>query len=260
MCTGTRGSERAFSYGSWNSSRGSAGARERGALTSYVDESVGSLPEAMAAIAEHFARQGHRFKELERLLTSHRERRHEAAAVGDAGPEGGEPSAASMAAARAGVVGLALVPVVGAFAGALDPAQLAQGADRLRAGLSARFRTQEDVQLVLSPERVLTPVLLKELAETADQVPWLVLAFDTYERTGSFLDAWLHDVRQTQSLAPLRAFVHSWAVFVAIERHPERAARLRELERLVDVGEDEPTEAIAEIRTIRAAVEAEAGL
>lgn len=66
--------------------------------------------------------------------------------------------------------------------------------------------------------------------------------------------------QQTQSLAPLRAFVHSWAVFVAIERHPTRAARLRELERLVDVGEEEPAEAIAEIRTIRAAAEAEAGL
>ncbi|MFC9845752.1 tetratricopeptide repeat protein [Streptomyces sp. NPDC060223] len=172
-------------------------ARERGALTACVDESVGSLPEAMAAIAEHFARQGHRFKELERLLTSHRERRHEAAAVVDAGPGDGEPSAASMAAARAGLVGLGLVPGVGAFAGALDPAQLAQGAERLRAGLSARFRTHEDVQLVLSPERVLTPVLLKELAETADQVPWLVLVFDTYERTGPFLDAWLHDVMTT---------------------------------------------------------------
>jgi tetratricopeptide (TPR) repeat protein len=172
-------------------------ARERGALTAYVDESVGSVPEAMGVIAEHFVRQGHRFKELERLLATQRERRHEAAAVVDAGPEPGEPSAASMAAARASLVGLGLVPGVGAFAGALDPAQLAQGADRLRAGMSARFRSQEDVQLVLAPERVLTPVLLKELAEAAAQVPWLVLVFDTYERTGPFLDGWLHDVMTT---------------------------------------------------------------
>lgn len=28
----------------------------------------------------------------------------------------------------------------------------------------------------------------------------------------------------------------SWAVFVAVERHPERAARLRELEHIVDAG------------------------
>ncbi|WP_367322453.1 DUF6247 family protein [Streptomyces sp. HUAS ZL42] len=68
------------------------------------------------------------------------------------------------------------------------------------------------------------------------------------------------NAQQTQSLAPLRAFVHSWAVFVAIERHPERAARLRELERIVDAGEQDPAEAIAEIQAIRKAAEAEAGL
>ncbi len=68
------------------------------------------------------------------------------------------------------------------------------------------------------------------------------------------------NAQQTQSLAPLRAFVHSWAVFVATQRYPERAARLRELERIVDAGEQDPTEAIAEIRRIRAAAEAEAGL
>ncbi|MFJ9590524.1 hypothetical protein [Streptomyces acidicola] len=61
----------------------------------------------------------------------------------------------------------------------------------------------------------------------------------------------------TESLAPLRAFVHSWAVFVAIECHPARAQRLRELERIVDTGEQEPSEAIAEIRAIREAADAE---
>ncbi|MFE2095937.1 DUF6247 family protein [Streptomyces sp. PTD9-10] len=68
------------------------------------------------------------------------------------------------------------------------------------------------------------------------------------------------NAQQTQSLAPLCAFVHSWAVFVAIERHPERAARLRELERIVDAGEQDPAEAIVEIRSIREAAEREAGL
>ncbi|WP_308314644.1 hypothetical protein [Streptomyces gilvus] len=52
---------------------------------------------------------------------------------------------------RAGLIGATAVPVVGAFAGALDPPQLAEGVDRLRAGLSARFRSQEDVRLVLDP-------------------------------------------------------------------------------------------------------------
>ncbi|MEV2231821.1 DUF6247 family protein [Streptomyces phaeochromogenes] len=44
------------------------------------------------------------------------------------------------------------------------------------------------------------------------------------------------NAQHTQTLAPLHAFVHSWAVFVAIERLPHRAARLQELERIVDAG------------------------
>lgn len=68
------------------------------------------------------------------------------------------------------------------------------------------------------------------------------------------------NVQQIRSLAPLRSFVHSWAVFVAIERHPQQAARLRELERIVDGGDEDPADAITEIRLIREAAEAEAGL
>ncbi|MEU9363339.1 tetratricopeptide repeat protein [Streptomyces avermitilis] len=195
-------------------------AQERGALTAYVDESAGSVPEAMAAIAEGFARRGHRFKELERLLATHRERRHEAesAALDTLEPQ---PSPASMAAARASLVGLGLVPGVGPLAGAIDPAQLAHGADRLRAGLSARFRNQEDVQLVLSPERVLTPVLLKELAEAASVAPWIVLVLDTYERTGPFLDGWLHEMMTTDRHGALPATV----VVVTAGQRPFDTAR-----------------------------------
>ncbi|MGW1194293.1 hypothetical protein ACWD4B_00310 [Streptomyces sp. NPDC002536] len=68
------------------------------------------------------------------------------------------------------------------------------------------------------------------------------------------------NAQQLQSLAPLRAFVHRWAVFIAIERHPERAARMRELEDIVDAGEQDPREAITEIRQIWEAAEEEAGL
>jgi len=186
-------------------------ARECGALTAYVDESAGSIPEAMAAMSRQFASQGHRFRELERLLATHRERRHEAEANALAAlepqPQPQQPSAGSMAVARAGLVGLGMVPGVGAFAGALDAAQLAQSAERLRAGLSARFRDQEDVELVLSPERRLTPVLLGELSDAASSVPWIVLFFDTYERTGPLLDGWLHELMTTDRHGALPATV-----------------------------------------------------
>ncbi|MDW4903901.1 tetratricopeptide repeat protein [Streptomyces sp. ADMS] len=179
-------------------------AKERGALTAYVDEGVGSVPEALAVMCRQFASQGRRFKELERLLAAHRERRHEAeSAVASLEPQPESPSAGSLTATRLGLVGAGLIPVVGPFAGALDAERIAQGADRVRAGIAARLRNQDDVQLVLAPERVLTPVLLAELDDICAAVPWIVLFLDTYERTGPFLDGWLHDIMTTDRYGDL---------------------------------------------------------
>ncbi|MGW3979153.1 tetratricopeptide repeat protein [Streptomyces mirabilis] len=196
-------------------------ARERGALTAYVDESVDSVPEAMGTISRQLGLQGRRLKELDRLLAVHRERRREAEAIAVVDAEPGEPSTAGLVVARAGLVGLGMLPGVGAFAGALDAGQLAQGADRFRASLSARFRSQEDVQLVLTPERVLTPVLLGELSEAASTAPWIVLFFDTYERTGPFLDGWLHEVITTDRYGTLSADI----VIVTSGQRPFDTAR-----------------------------------
>jgi len=66
--------------------------------------------------------------------------------------------------------------------------------------------------------------------------------------------------QQLQSFAPLRTFVHTWGVFVAIQRYPSRAARLRQLEEMVSAGVGDPTAAVAEIRKIHADAEVEAGL
>ncbi|MFF5371810.1 tetratricopeptide repeat protein [Streptomyces sp. NPDC013187] len=174
-------------------------AREQGALTAYVDDSAGSVPEVMAEVSRQFAAQGRRLKELDRLLAAHREHRHEAElaalAVLDTRPEEAGPSTGGRMVARAGVVAAGMVPVVGPLAGMLDAEQLAHGADRLRASLIARFRNHEDLRLVLAPEQVLTPVLLRELADA--DAPWIALFLDTYERTGPYLDPWLHETMTT---------------------------------------------------------------
>ncbi|WP_369378293.1 tetratricopeptide repeat protein [Streptomyces sp. cg36] len=182
-------------------------ARERGAVTSYVDEAVNSVPETLAAICAHFARQGHPLKALERMLATYRQRRHEAESTTAPVPAPAGASAGATVAAQAGLAGLGLVPGLGALAGGMDPSQLALGADRVRAVLSARFGKQEDVQLVLDPVRVLTPVLVAELARVADDVPWTVLFFDTYERTAPFLDTWLRDLITTERYGALPAQV-----------------------------------------------------
>ncbi|MEV6590259.1 tetratricopeptide repeat protein [Streptomyces acidicola] len=175
-------------------------ARDRGALTAYVDEAVGSVPDVLEAISAQCAAQGHRFKELDRLLAVHRERRYEAevAALTAAPDPQAEPSVGSTVVARVATAALGYVPVVGPLASAgVDSAQLARGVDQMRTGIGTRFRNQEDARLVREPEQALTPVLLREVREVAVDVPSIVLFLDTYERTGPVLDRWLHDVLAT---------------------------------------------------------------
>ncbi len=102
------------------------------------------------------------------------------------------------------------------------------------------------------PMPALTPDALRGAVErlTPSRMPTFVR--DLVDATTS--------AQQEQSLAPLRTFVHTWGVFVAIQRYPSRGARLRHLEEIVSAGVEDPTDAIAEIRKIHADAAAEVGL
>ncbi|WP_328300700.1 tetratricopeptide repeat protein [Streptomyces sp. NBC_00435] len=190
-------------------------AREAGAVTACVDESVADVVETMEVVSAQFAQQGFALKGFDKLLATYRQRRHEADAGFAAAVAGAEPAAAgapspspsSMIASQLGLVGLGMIPGVGAFTGAVDPNQVAAGADRVKALLSTRLRNHGDVELVLSPLDALTPVFLQELAEVARRHPWIVLFFDTYERTGPMLDTWLRDVLGSDRYGELPANV-----------------------------------------------------
>ncbi|MET9700262.1 tetratricopeptide repeat protein [Streptomyces sp. NPDC006529] len=176
-----------------------AAARRRQAVTAFLGDEVHGVLEAMEAVSSQLLRQGFPLKAFDKLLATYHLRRHEAeAAPPDQGQEPGaaaaDPSPAGRLVARAGMAGLGLVPGLGPVAGALDPGEVVAGAERLRVALSARLRSREDVQLVLSPLQVLTPVFLADLAAVAGRPPWVVLFFDTYERTAPVLDEWLRDV------------------------------------------------------------------
>ncbi|MFJ9306830.1 tetratricopeptide repeat protein [Streptomyces cyaneofuscatus] len=236
-------------------------AREERAVTAYVDEAATDAVEAMEAISAQFAQQGAALKAFDKLLATYRQRRHEAdagaaAALGagpgadptsdgapGAGRDGGgpgaspspSPSPSSMVASQIGLVGLGMIPGVGAFTGAVDPGHLAAGADRVKALLSARLRNHDDVQLVLSPLQSLVPVFLTELAEVARRHPWLVLFFDTYERSGPQLDTWLRDILVSDRYGEMPA-----NVLVVLAGQPRLATRT--WEDWLDVVTDWPLE------------------
>ncbi|MFK0258335.1 hypothetical protein [Streptomyces sp. NPDC090445] len=93
-------------------------------------------------------------------------------------------------------------------------------------------------------------------AAPARVAPHLLADFDRDRAAGTAR------ARAEVSAVPLRAFTESWAVEVAIARHPEAAARLRVLEaragEVTDLGE--ARDIAAEISRIRNEAAAEAGV
>lgn len=81
----------------------------------------------------------------------------------------------------------------------------------------------------------------------------------TYEE--EFHAAWEEAV-QTDSTMPMRSFLHRWAVWVAVHRHPDRSARMRELEQGMAAAEsrDEAREIATRIGQLLDAAASEAGV
>lgn len=112
----------------------------------------------------------------------------------------------------------------------------------------------EHTQAPLIEQPAGTPEALR--AAVALIAPGSLAAFDA-ERAEA-----LRQARTDVSAAPLRRFTGQWAVNVAIERYPARAARLRALETLVANSDDlvQVREAAAEIGRILDSAFAEAGV
>ncbi|MES9509117.1 tetratricopeptide repeat protein [Streptomyces sp. NPDC000609] len=164
-------------------------AQECGAVTVHADESADSVPALLAALSEQFGRQGHPLKALDRLLAAYRQRLQEALTTGSQ-----DPPAGSLALARAGLIGAGMIPLLGAFAGAVDPALVARGADGVRSALGTRFGRDGDAGASADPVRALTGAFLDDLARVGEEAPWIAVFLDTYERTAPYLDGWLHEL------------------------------------------------------------------
>lgn len=93
----------------------------------------------------------------------------------------------------------------------------------------------------VTPQPASTPEGLR--AALAQLAPDALPTFDA-ERSAA-----LQQAREQVSAAPMRRFVGQWAVYVALERHPQRAARLRTLE-----ARAAETESLEEARAIAAEI------
>jgi tetratricopeptide (TPR) repeat protein len=163
-------------------------AEEFAAVTAYTDETEGDIPGVMGRVADQCAAQEHPLKTFAERYKVYRQRRQEIETASDA-PQG-FPAFLGRTLARGGLRLARRVPVGGAVADFVDEETFAELGSEFASYVARKIGNKDEVQLVLEPVEVLTPLFLADLRTEADKRA-IALFFDTYERTGAFLDSWL---------------------------------------------------------------------
>jgi len=164
---------------------------EKMAVTAWTDEAQESVTEVLGRIAEQFDAQKHPLKTFAERYKVYRQRKQEL----EADPEAPQGMAAFVGRtlAKGGLRLARRVPIGGVAADFVDEQAFASLAGDFASYVARKIGNKDEVRLVLEPLEVLTPLFLDDLQHVAGEKP-VVLFFDTYERTGPFLDAWLRDV------------------------------------------------------------------
>ena len=166
-------------------------AEEAGVVTACTDQNEHDLPGVMGHIAEQFEVQGHPLKAFAKRYKVYRQRKEEIEA--DPKAPQGFPAFLGRTLAKVSLHLVHQVPVGGAVADFVDKEAFASLGEDFAAYVARKVGNKDEVHLVLEPVEVLTPLFLADLRKVAE-VHSLALFFDTYERTGDFLDAWLRDL------------------------------------------------------------------
>jgi tetratricopeptide (TPR) repeat protein len=167
-------------------------AEDSGAVTACTDETESDIPAVMSCIAEQFGAQGHNLKSFAERYKVYRQRKKEIAA--DPETPQGFPGLVGRTLAKSSLDALqGLGPVAGVVAGAVDKEAFAELGGEFAGYVARKVKNKDEVHLVLEPVEVLTPLFLADLQKVAEEHA-VALFFDTYERTGEFLDPWLRDL------------------------------------------------------------------
>ncbi|WP_223265175.1 tetratricopeptide repeat protein [Nostoc sp. 'Peltigera membranacea cyanobiont' 210A] len=160
-------------------------------ISAYIDEAEKTVPEVMGRLAEELERQGHKLTQFTERYKVYRQKRQEL----ETDPEAPQGFSAFVGKTmvKTGVRLARRVPVGGAVFDFVDEDALATQAGEWASYVAKKITNKDEVRLVQEPEEVLTPLFLQDIFKIAEKTP-VVLFFDTYERTGEFLDNWLREI------------------------------------------------------------------
>jgi len=160
-------------------------------ISAYIDEAEKTVPEVMGRLAEELERQGHKLTQFTERYKVYRQKRQEL----ETDPEAPQGFSAFLGKTmvKTGVRLARRVPVGGAVFDFVDEDAFATQAGEWASYVAKKITNKDEVRLVQEPEEVLTPLFLKDIFKIAKETA-VVLFFDTYERTGEFLDNWLREI------------------------------------------------------------------
>ncbi|WP_223280102.1 tetratricopeptide repeat protein [Nostoc sp. PA-18-2419] len=160
-------------------------------ISAYIDEAEKSVPEVMGRLAEELERQGHKLPQFTERYKVYRQKRQELETDPEA-PQGFSAFVGKTV-VKTGVRLARRVPVGGAVFDFVDEDALASQAGEWASYVAKKITNKDEVLLVQEPVEILTPLFLQDIFKIAKETA-VVLFFDTYERTGEFLDNWLREI------------------------------------------------------------------
>jgi tetratricopeptide (TPR) repeat protein len=166
-------------------------AEECGAVTAYTDEAEEDVPGVLGRLAEQFKAQDYPLKTFADRYEEYRQGRQEIEADPDILTAFPRRLGRTVIKGGLGLVGQ--VPGIGGLTELMPQEAWIDKGGEFAAAVARKLKNKDLVQVVLHPDETLTPLFLADLRAIAKEHP-IALFFDTYERTGSFLDSWLRDL------------------------------------------------------------------
>jgi tetratricopeptide (TPR) repeat protein len=159
-----------------------------GALVATSDELQADVPSMMGHIAFQLSQQGYALESFAQRYAVYRQRRLELESDPEA-PQG-LPGFVGRSIGRTTIHLARRIPFAGAVFEVIDEDTFATQASEWATYIARKIRNKDDVHLLKEPIDVLTPLFVEGIRAAAEE-HLLALFFDTYERTGEYLETWL---------------------------------------------------------------------
>lgn len=168
-------------------------AEENNCLTTYSDESVKSVLQWMESTSDHFKKKNVELTDFDKRYKVYLQeiKKLETDPEKPKGTLGGIVKAATRGLIKEGKK---LIPGGEVLGGFIDEENLSTALGEWAEFARKKIANKDEVELVLEPEKVLTPLFWKGVSKYAVDKKFICLFIDTYEVVDTVLEKWLLDV------------------------------------------------------------------